>query len=321
MNKDSIWEELKRDGTEVYGQSMMDMFLRTTEELDPRHFAELPESKKGLVSPQTVLGLAQTPEEAEEAIRKGASEFWEAVPKTLKRDDAEMALFMAEKIQKKEPHKKKVKDSILSSAIEYRAVRCVGALIDAGATPFDDGLEAAAAEGSIEIARRLLKARPDLDIHRALDQAARLDNQEVLKFFADEFAKDPDYEPERDLAEALGSAAHFGIIKNIEFLLDRGAGDLGQALKKAVRGMPRRESKALEAVGVLLRHGGHSETEDAILWASEHIAGYLGDEARDKMLDALTSTPVSLRTAQRLARRSEAIEKYLDGRASRIKED
>lgn len=53
---------------------MLDMFLKTTEYLERRHWDELPESKRRLVNPELRLGMASTVKEAERAIKDGAKD-------------------------------------------------------------------------------------------------------------------------------------------------------------------------------------------------------------------------------------------------------
>jgi len=75
MEKDEVWERLKKDETKVYGQSMLDMFLKTTDRLERRHLDELPEAKRRLVNPEVKLKLASTVGEAERAVKDGAKDF------------------------------------------------------------------------------------------------------------------------------------------------------------------------------------------------------------------------------------------------------
>lgn len=319
MKKDEVWARLKSDDAEVYGQSMLDMFLKTTNHLERRHLEDLPESKRNMVNPQMMLNLARTPAEAERAMKKGASDLWTAAERMIDRDDPDTALFLIARLPKEgrlfDPEQTN-KNTFLGYAIEGEKTHSVRVLIAAGAKPSDDDLESAAAHGGVEIAKELLKHRSGLDIHRALDQAARVEDFEVFKFLADELSKEPDYEPQSDLGMILRSAAHFGRVKKLEFLLDRGAGGLGDALESATKSFQIRQSESLEVIKILLGH--RAEAEDAILWASVHLAPPLDG---DRVLDALTSTPTSLRTAQRLARRSRNVQAYLDRRAERTGEE
>jgi hypothetical protein len=75
MNKDEVWERLKRDDSKVYGQGMLDMFLKTTNYLERRHWEELDQGQRKLVSPEVRLRLASTVQEAERAAKEGARDF------------------------------------------------------------------------------------------------------------------------------------------------------------------------------------------------------------------------------------------------------
>jgi hypothetical protein len=70
--KDKIWEEIKEDKDTVYGISMLDAFLRTTEYIEERHYEELSKDKKKLVSPTVLLSITRDTKEAEYAIKAGA---------------------------------------------------------------------------------------------------------------------------------------------------------------------------------------------------------------------------------------------------------
>ena len=72
MNKNEIWDRIQEDKTEVYGMSMLDAFLRTTEYIDERHYSELPKDKKKLVSPTLLLAITRDTKEAEDSIKAGA---------------------------------------------------------------------------------------------------------------------------------------------------------------------------------------------------------------------------------------------------------
>jgi hypothetical protein len=54
MNKNEIWEEIKKDKTIIYNQSMLDIFLQTTNALELDHYLELNDKQKKLIS----IGLA-----------------------------------------------------------------------------------------------------------------------------------------------------------------------------------------------------------------------------------------------------------------------
>jgi hypothetical protein len=43
MNKDQVWEQIKNDKTKIYGESLLDVFLKTTSEIEQKHILEFPE--------------------------------------------------------------------------------------------------------------------------------------------------------------------------------------------------------------------------------------------------------------------------------------
>jgi hypothetical protein len=50
MNKNEIWEEIKQDKSIIYGQSMLEVFLQTTEDLKIDHYLELNDKQKKLIN-------------------------------------------------------------------------------------------------------------------------------------------------------------------------------------------------------------------------------------------------------------------------------
>lgn len=79
MNRDEIWEELKKDKTRVYGEPILDAFLRMTEEMDDAHWEELTAVQRVLPNAEIRLKFAATRKEAERAVRDGASNLDQAV--------------------------------------------------------------------------------------------------------------------------------------------------------------------------------------------------------------------------------------------------
>lgn len=71
MSRDSVWEELMGDKSMVYGEPILDVFLKMTEFLDRKHFDDLTPKQKRIVRPATRLWLVNTPEEAREIVKEG----------------------------------------------------------------------------------------------------------------------------------------------------------------------------------------------------------------------------------------------------------
>jgi len=54
MTKDEIWEKLKRDETKIYGQSLFDVFVQTTDDMIPKHFMELDKELRNKITSDSV---------------------------------------------------------------------------------------------------------------------------------------------------------------------------------------------------------------------------------------------------------------------------
>jgi hypothetical protein len=88
--KDEIWEEIK-SGPNIYGEPMLNAFVKTTNTLERRHYDSLPEALKNMVSPVLRLNIATTPEEAQRAMKDGADDPPLAFAHAIMRDDKKMA--------------------------------------------------------------------------------------------------------------------------------------------------------------------------------------------------------------------------------------
>jgi hypothetical protein len=157
MNKDEIWERLKGDGAKVYGQSMLDMFLKTTEKLERRHWDELDQKQRKLVNPEIRLRLASTVQEAESAAKDGAREFEGALRHAAGGGHLEICKWLAEK----------------------------------GARDFDAALYWAARGGHLEICK-LLVGKGARNFNGALHHAAEGGHLETCKWLVEKGARDFD---------------------------------------------------------------------------------------------------------------------------------
>lgn len=70
MTKDEVWERIKGDATTVYGVPMLEMFVKTTDALESRHYDELDRGMRSLVSPKVRLHATSDPKEARAAIKE-----------------------------------------------------------------------------------------------------------------------------------------------------------------------------------------------------------------------------------------------------------
>jgi len=57
MDRDQIWEEIKNDKSEIYGQSVIDSFLQLTKHINKNHFLELNDKQKSIVSSGAIVDL------------------------------------------------------------------------------------------------------------------------------------------------------------------------------------------------------------------------------------------------------------------------
>jgi hypothetical protein len=73
MKKDEVWEMIRKDKAEVYGEPMLDMFLKTASDLEPRHYKELGRDQRGLLRPEVRLRNAETAEDVKRSIREMGS--------------------------------------------------------------------------------------------------------------------------------------------------------------------------------------------------------------------------------------------------------
>jgi ankyrin repeat protein len=205
MNKDEIWEKIKKDKTEVYGQSMLDMFLKTTDKLKNKHYDELSEDKKRLVGPELRLRHAGTVAEANDAIKDGAKGF-------------NLALYYAAKDGRLEVVKILINRGAdqLSSALEVAALsshsEIIRFLVEKGAKNKDTALSYSAKLGNLEIVKFLVE-KGAKELEEALNHAAQRGHLEIVKFLWGNGAK--------DLHMALQLAAENGQLEVVKFLAER----------------------------------------------------------------------------------------------------
>jgi ankyrin repeat protein len=201
MNKDEIWERIKDDETEVYGQSMLDMFLKTTKNLEARHYKELPADKRRLPDPEIRLRNADTVDESEKAIKDGAEGVYKALDAAASRGHLEVVEFLVNKGLE-----------ILGPALNYAAahghLKVVEFLMNRGV--------GANLKGTISMN----------EMELALDHAAERGHFEIVKFLVGR-GLNPN--------GALFRAAHGGQFDVVKFLVEKGADDLDEALYHASR--------------------------------------------------------------------------------------
>ena len=172
MNKDEVWDRLKKESETVYGQSMLDMFLKTTEDLERRHWDELDTRQRKLVNPEIKLKLAITPGEAERAIKDGAKDLDGALNSAAYRGHVEICRLLIEKGAKD-------LDRALINAAQGGHVEICRFLIEKGAKDLNEALYSAAKGGHVEVCRLLIdKGAKNLDW--ALNSASSPKVRELL---------------------------------------------------------------------------------------------------------------------------------------------
>jgi len=57
MTKDEIWQMIKKDQTKIYGQSLFDVFVQTTDDLTPEHFMEIDTELKSKITSESVYKI------------------------------------------------------------------------------------------------------------------------------------------------------------------------------------------------------------------------------------------------------------------------
>lgn len=57
MSRDQIWQDIKNDKSEIYGQSVVDLFLQLTDHLDEEHFFQLDRKQVDKLGPSAIVDL------------------------------------------------------------------------------------------------------------------------------------------------------------------------------------------------------------------------------------------------------------------------
>lgn len=288
MKRDFIWERIKNDTTEIYGEPMLDMFLKSTEFIERRHWEELPTSKRKMVSAQCELEIARTPEEAVEAMKRGEVYVDSALVASIKRGDLKMIEFLADKGV---THK----NYVLDVASEYGNLESVKALIKAGSEPGESSLERAAFGGHIEIVRHLIKSKPGMRLKTALYNAAAAGHMEVIEYVISQESTGLN---DANFAYALEKATENGQLKVMQFLIDKGTSELEPALLRSIWSGQR------EAMDMLLDNG--ADPTGAIIWAS--------DKKYHWALESMMKRHKCLKIAKRLSRDYPDVAEFLQSR-------
>lgn len=57
MNKDEVWEQIKNDKSDIYGQPLFDVFLQVVDQLSERHFFDLNKDQRNKLTGDTIYSL------------------------------------------------------------------------------------------------------------------------------------------------------------------------------------------------------------------------------------------------------------------------
>jgi ankyrin repeat protein len=275
MNQDEIWDRIKEDKDEVYGMSMLDMFLKLTEKLVPKHYEELPADKRKLLDPEIRLQNTTSVDEADRAIKDGATGLGWALRSAVKRGHSEMIKMLIDRgsggidealhVSAKKGQLEMVKFLMARGADVNRRVDVdySGGSLNGAIPP----LRRAAENGHLDVVEFLVDNGAK-DFNGSLWSASRGGNLEVVKFLADKGGENLDFD------EALSFAASHGHLEVVDFLLNKAPKKLDRTLHTAAR------EGHLEIVKFLVEKGAKG-LDNAFLPAAER--GHL--EVIDYLLD------------------------------------
>jgi ankyrin repeat protein len=240
MRKDEVWQQLKRDKTMVYGEPIMNQFLKLAQRIDKHHWDELSAEQRKLVEPQTRLNFAATVKEAEQAIKDGADDLNSAFEHAAVHGHIEIVELLVKKgagtytqalpIAARGGHVPIIKflvkkgtqdlDLALATAAIYGHTEACSFLVDKGASRISTAIACAANNGHEKTSRVLIeKEKPSQKHMEAILQAAATKGHlPVVKLLVDNGAK--------DLNKALHLAANGGHLDVTKFLVEKGADDL-----------------------------------------------------------------------------------------------
>ena len=201
MNRDQVWQELKNDDTTVYGEPILNQFVRMTEHLKERHWDELTPGQKRLANPKVRLDFAPSIEEAERAIKDGAEDTWPTYRYAAKKGNMELLKWLAKRDE----------------------------------SPNWQGVMNGAAEGGdmemLDWAKERSRGWP-IDFLRPITMAASSGNIHVLDALEHHMPEDEEIRIEW-LTQVLFNAAVNGQLEAVEWAAERGAQKRMWTLKNA----------------------------------------------------------------------------------------
>lgn len=222
MNKDAVWEKMKRDRTEVYGVPMIDMFLKLVDGLEWRHWNELTPAQRKSTYPEVRLKWASTVEDAEAAVRDGAGDWEHALYGAAERGNKELCNWA---IAKGAGHL----DGALFSAAKGGHFGLCKWLVAKGARNFEFALKGACEDGHLEICKWAFDKSSNYlsrDVGYYLRTAAENGHLDIVEWF---LGNGEEYDA-NNLDWALRGAAMNGHLEVCKVLYEKGARDLEGAL-------------------------------------------------------------------------------------------
>lgn len=248
MKRDEVWEELRKDDTRVYGEPIIDAFLKMTEELDDAHWDGLTTAQRGLPNPEIRLKFAATQKEAERAVKDGAESLDTAAMHAARRGHLESCKWMVKQGAGK--------GWALAGAARGGQLEVCKWLVENGAQNLNTALARAAENGHLELCKWLSGKMPwwHLAPDKALVAAAGAGQLEVCRWVVDNGTT--------ELDNALAAAAEHGHLDVCRLLVDKGAKNLDRALAYAA------QNGHLEICRLLLDKGA-KDLDRAIKWAND----------------------------------------------------
>ena len=262
MNKNEIWEEIKQDKSIIYNQSMLDIFLQTTNTLELDHYLELDDKQKEYVYKNSLIlknllsGAIQQNQLdiIKLLINKGAKNLGNAVlvaSKYAKWDAAKLIIDIAIEQNSKSLNV----NNALSSIIHSKYIQDHRHL---------ENLEFVIEPEQEELIDYIISKGASLDV--ALENAMEMQNLGAIKFLINKGA---------DLEQGLINAATNHETKIVEFLINKGAKNLDQALRKTLWRFHKQSTRILKnhnamkeckaVIKLLLDKG--ADIEQALWWA------------------------------------------------------
>lgn len=248
MNRDQIWQKIKEDKTQIYGQSILDVFLQTTDHLNIKHYLELTNKQQDFIKSKQMLNnlfIESVKENMKDVmldfIKKGVSDMSWALRIAAEKGHVEIAKILLD-LGTKDYHR-----SAVDAARNNRA-NIIKLFIDRQIDDLkydDDELFTqlcfiSAASGSVDVIKVLMnkidlyydpalmgKSYKNNIFKHMMSLAAENGHNNVIKLFLDRNI---------ELSGVLVAAAFHGKYETVELLLDNGAKDeFGFALINACK--------------------------------------------------------------------------------------